>query len=106
MAMGVTELIVFNPMLGDRLNYIYFSHPKPWTSNIGEVKSIRVENDIIKVKVYLEAKEARQSERWDAAGNRVIVEIRDADGRIVMGNWVDLKQSIMTFDMCLGDSNA
>lgn len=93
--------VTYNPVKGQRIEYIYYSHPKPWKSNLGEVLDCSIIDSEIRVKVKLSRKEAEKDYFWDPWNQSVFVDIIDADGKVVFEARVPVKKDTIEFDMGL-----
>ncbi len=95
-----------NPIRDNKIEYIWFSHKKPWKTNIGSINTSRLEDGLIKVNFTVSIHQARKDPRWDPVNKKVIIEVLDADGRVVVDNWLSFKDKrAVTATLCLGDPN-
>lgn len=98
--------VVLNPMTGSKIEYIWGSHPRPWRMSIGEIGHAKIEDGCIKVVFTISLREAMLSDRWDTLNNRVFLEVLDAEGRVVIDNWLKFTdQKVITAKLCLGETN-
>lgn len=95
--------ITLDPMLGSKIEYIWFAHPKPWKMSVGKLNHVNIKDGVIRANFTLKKKEAVDSERWDAENERLLLEVLDAENRTVIDNWLPVKESIVTATLCLGD---
>ncbi len=99
--------ITLNPMTGNKIEYIWASHRKPWRMSCGRIGRARIEDGYIKVGFTISLREARSHHRWDKKNKRILIEVLDNDGRVVIDNWLEFgKRKAITATLCLGESNA
>lgn len=99
--------VIISAMTNNRLDYIWNAHPKPWFMSSGKLNYASIKDGMIKVNFTVSKHEARKNIRWDQERDRVLLEVKDSDGRVVIDNWVNFDdKGIVTATMCLGDSNA
>lgn len=83
-----------DPAYNSRIEYLWFAHPKPWSINIGEIKSINLKYGRIEVEFFVNRSDAMDTEFWDPENRRVMLEIRDSEGVPFMENWVPFVDAI------------
>ena len=99
--------IILDPMLGSKIEYLWFAHRRPWVISVGKINRARIEDELIQVSFTMSLKDAQKSPRWDEVNKRLLAEIVDADGRVVIDNWVEFGENkkVITATMCIGDPN-
>lgn len=85
----------FDPILEQKVEYIYYSHPKPWRLSVGDILSEEIENGTIKVNFTLSRLDAISEGRWDPVKECVILEVLDKDNRVVFETAVPVKKSFI-----------
>jgi len=97
--------IELDPMLGKKIDYIWAAHKKPWSLYpTGEVGHVNIQEGVIRVGFTVSMREAKKTLNWDEENNRVFVEVRDAEGRVVMDNWIKFEDKrVLVGHLCLGE---
>ena len=98
----------YDPMMGQKTAYIYYAHKRPWRMNVGTIGAADITHDgVIRVQFELTREQAEKADRFDPEGDRVMLEVLDAENRTVIENWLPLRGlNRISSKLCLGDPNA
>lgn len=98
----------YEPMMGQKTPYIFYAHKRPWKMNAGDIGDTEITHDgVIRVDFEITREQAEAADRFDPAGDRVMLEVLDAEGRTVIENWLPLRGlNRINSKLCLGDPNA
>jgi|SRR5690625_1342734 len=73
----------FYPALDQRVEYLFYNHPKPWRLSCGEIGGYYIEDGVIYVDFMMFRKDAVNDDRWDHINECVIIEVIDSEDRVV-----------------------
>lgn len=94
------------PTTHGKLTYLVQTHAptSTWTASPGEIQDIFIDNDQILVDLEIGRQESQDHKSWDRNKERVMVEIKGGDGRVIFEHPVEIKDHVRSLTIGLRET--